>query len=37
MANEGVIGRETIANALNYILNKCGATWCRWWEEHQQP
>ncbi len=26
MANEGVIGRETIANALNYILNKCGAT-----------
>ena len=26
MANEGVIGRETIANALNFILNKCRAT-----------
>lgn len=26
MANEGVIGRETIANALNFILNKCRNT-----------
>ena len=26
MENEGVIGRETIANALNFILNKCRTT-----------